>query len=84
MLAISLRCDSQATMSRAYSNIYNGKSRHISLRHEYVRQIINDGIITIVYIRSNDNLADPFTKALTTEMVRSTSVGMGLKPCINQ
>lgn len=84
MPAILLRCDSQATMSRAYSNIYNGKSRHISLRHEYVRQIINDGIITIVYIRSSNNLADPFTKALTREMVRSTSVGMGLKPCINQ
>ena len=80
MPAISLRCDSQATMSRAYSNVYNGKSRHISLRHEYVRQLINDGIITIVYVRSSDNLADPLTKAMTREMVRSTSVGMGLKP----
>ena len=80
MPAISLRCDSQAIMSRAYSNVYNGKSRHISLRHEYVRQLINDGIITIVYVRSSDNLADPLTKAMTREMVRSTSVGMGLKP----
>ena len=33
--SISLHCDSQATMSRALSKIYNGKSRHISLRHEY-------------------------------------------------
>jgi hypothetical protein len=37
MSAISIYCDSQATMSNAYSKIYNGKSRHISLRHEYVR-----------------------------------------------
>ena len=34
MPAISLHCDSQATMSKAFSKTYNGKSRHISLRHE--------------------------------------------------
>ena len=34
---VSLRCDSQTTLSRAYSQIYNGKSRHIGLRHSYVR-----------------------------------------------
>ena len=37
MSAISLHCDSEATMSRTFSKIYNGKSRHIALRHEYVR-----------------------------------------------
>jgi hypothetical protein len=79
MPAISLHCDSEATMSRAYSKVYNGKSRHISLRHEYVRQLILDGIITIVYVRSSSNLADPFTKGLSRELVRVTSIGMGLK-----
>jgi hypothetical protein len=80
MPAISLHCDSEATMSRAYSKVYNGKSRHISLRHEYVRQLILDGIITIVYVRSSSNLADSFTKGLSRELVRVTSIGMGLKP----
>ena len=37
MPPISIHCDSQATLARAYSSTYNGKSRHISLRHEYVR-----------------------------------------------
>ena len=80
MPAISLHCDSQATMSKALNKIYNGKSRHISLRHEFVRQLISEGIITIVYVRSCKNLADPFTKALSRDLIRSTSAGMGLKP----
>ncbi len=80
MPAISLRCDSEATLSRAYSKVYNGKSRHISLRHEYVKQLIIDGIITIVYVRSSKNLADPFSKGLSRDLVKSTSSGMGLKP----
>ena len=67
-------------MSRALSKIYNGKSRHISLQHEYVRQLITDGVITITYVRSYKNLADPFTKALERDLVRSTGVEMGLQP----
>ena len=82
MPPISLRCDSEATMSRAYSKVYNGKSRHISLRHEFVRQLIIDGIITISYVRSSNNLADPLTKGLSRDVVRGTTTRMGLKPFI--
>ena len=64
MPAISLHCDSEATISRAFNKIYNGKSRHISLRHVYIRQLISGGLITIVYVRSCNNLADPLIKAL--------------------
>ena len=76
---VSIHCDSQATLTRAYNEVYNGKSRHISLRHEYVRKLIKDGIISLTYVRSSYNLADPFTKPLTRELVKTTSRGMGLK-----
>jgi len=77
--AIPLHCDSEATMSRAYSEVYNGKSRHISMRHDYVRELILKGVITIIYVKSGDNLADPLTKPLKREVVRNTTKGMGLK-----
>ena len=64
---VSIHCDSQATLARAYSEVYNGKSRHISLRHEYVRKLIKDGIISLMFVRSSYNLADLFTKPLTNE-----------------
>ena len=80
MSSISLYCDSEATLSRAYNKVYNGKSRHISLRHEYVKQLITDGVISIVYVRSNKNLVDPLTKGLARDLVKDTSSGMGLKP----
>jgi hypothetical protein len=82
MPAISLYCDSESTMSKAHSKVYNGKSRHISLRHECVRQLIVDGIITIVFVRLSKNLANPFTKGLSKDLVKSTSSGMGLKPFV--
>lgn len=80
MPAISLYCDSQATMSKAYNNIYNGKSRHIGIRHAYIRELITSGVITIVYVKSKDNLADPLTKALPRDVVCTTTKDMGLRP----
>ena len=47
-----IRCDSASVLARAYSNIYNGKSMHIGSRHNYVRQLIKYGAITMDYVRS--------------------------------
>ena len=69
---ISIHCDSQSTFARAYNSVYNGKSRHISLRHEYVRQLIQGGIISISYVKTSDNLADQFIKPLVRRLVSST------------
>ena len=55
-------------------------TRHISLRHAYVRELISDGIITIIYVRSCNNLADPFTKGLPRDMIFGTTREMGLRP----
>jgi hypothetical protein len=45
-----------------------------------VRFYLSSGIVNVDYIKSCDNLADPFTKALARERVWNTSRGMGLKP----
>ena len=83
MPPVSIHCDSQATLARAYGHIYNGKSRHIGVRHSYVRQLISDRVIMVDFVRSGQNLADPLTKGLTRDLVKKTSRGMGLKPVIS-
>ena len=76
---ICIHCDSQSAIGRAQSHIYNGKSRHIRRRHNTVRQLLSNGIMTIEYIRSIENITDPSTKGLTREKVSKSSRGMGLK-----
>lgn len=64
--------------------MYNGISRHIRRRHNIVRQLLSNGIINIDYVKSKDNLADPFTKGLSREQVYKSSRGMRLKPKSNE
>lgn len=61
ILPITIHCDNTATLAKAYSEIYNGKSRHVGLRHSYVQGLIKDGVITFDYVRTKFNLVDCFT-----------------------
>ncbi|CAL2253197.1 unnamed protein product [Prunus armeniaca] len=78
--AICIHCDSMAAQARAKSGVYNGKSRHIRRRHNTIRQLLSNGIISIDYVKSKENIADPLTKGLPREQIKFTSRGMGLKP----
>jgi len=79
-IPISLHCDSQAVIGIAMNNVYNGKRRHIRVRHSSVREFLKNGVISLEFVRSERNLADPVTKGLTRKLVLESSREMGLKP----
>ena len=79
---VSIHCDSQAAICVAKNSVYNGKKRHIRVRHESVRQFIVNGVVSLDFVRSEKNLADPFTKGLSHRMVVESSTGMGLRPLL--
>ncbi|GKD75776.1 hypothetical protein Tco_1334058 [Tanacetum coccineum] len=74
-----MHCDSVATLAKAYSQIYNGKSRHLGVRHNMVRELITNGVIFVDFVRSQQNLADHLTKGLARDLVYKSAIGMGLK-----
>ncbi|CAM8986844.1 unnamed protein product [Rhodiola kirilowii] len=77
--SISIHCDSKATLAKAYSQMYNGKSRHLGVRHSAVRELITHGVISIDYVRTHQNLADHLMKGLARDLVHKSCIGMGLK-----
>ncbi|KAJ9552550.1 LOW QUALITY PROTEIN: hypothetical protein OSB04_016595 [Centaurea solstitialis] len=77
---VSIHCDSMAALTRAKNQIYNDKSRHIRRRHKTIRDLLKNGIISINYVKSKENMVDPLTKGLNEKQVSYTSRGMGLKP----
>nr|GEV75467.1 zinc finger, CCHC-type [Tanacetum cinerariifolium] len=75
---ISIRCDSAATLAKAYSQTYNVKSRHLRVRHSMIRELIMNGMISIEFVRSQQNLANHLTKGLARDLVINSAEGMGL------
>ena len=70
-------CDCQAVITRVKSKVYNGKSQHIQLR---LRQLIDNDVISLNFVRSKRNLANPLTKPLARRLVSNTSRGIELIP----
>lgn len=62
-------CDNQATIYKAHNMTYNGKSKHICLKHNFVKQLIRDGVMAQNYVQSNENLVDSFTKGFAREIL---------------
>ena len=59
---VAIHMDCTTTLGRAYSQVYNGKSRHIALRHCLVQDLIIHGVIALDYLNAKFNLADFFHK----------------------
>ncbi|GKF10281.1 hypothetical protein Tco_0048207 [Tanacetum coccineum] len=78
---ISIRCDIAATLAKAYSQMYNRKSRHLGVRHSMIRELITNGVISIESVRSQQNLADHLMKGLARDLVLKSAEGMGLNTC---
>ncbi|GJU77311.1 zinc finger, CCHC-type containing protein [Tanacetum coccineum] len=76
---ISIRWDSAATLAKAYSQMYNGKSRHLGVRHSMICELITNEVISIEFVRSQQNLVDHLTKGLARDLVIKSAEEMGLK-----
>ena len=78
--SVCIHCDCQAGIAHAKNKIYNEKSRHIRLRHNIVRQLIGNDVMSLDFVRSKRNLADPLTKPLVRRLVSEIFRGIGLIP----
>ena len=70
-IPITVYCDNQGAIFISKNAISNKKSKHIDIRYHYVRELIQEKkLLDIVYIPTDDNLADQLTKSVTAEVLR--------------
>ncbi|GJX44708.1 zinc finger, CCHC-type containing protein [Tanacetum coccineum] len=81
---ISIRCDSASILAKAYSQMYNGKSIHLGVRHSMIHELITNGVVSIEFVRSQQNLADHLTKGLASDLVIKSAEGIGTKAHVLQ
>ena len=60
----SLGMDNQAGRDLAYNPQHHPRTKHISRRHFFIREKVEDHTLVVPFVRTTDNLADFFTKPL--------------------
>lgn len=65
--SIELYNDSQSAQKLARNLICHSRTKHIDIRHHFIRQLINDDIVNLLYISTDCMLADVLTKGLSKD-----------------
>ena len=59
-------CDSHSAIHLAKNQVYHARTKHIDVRYHFVREIIEEGVVLVQKIKTDDNPADMLTKVVTT------------------
>ena len=60
-------CDNNGARKLAENPVFHNRSKHIDLRHHYVREVLENGDVKIVYTPTAEMAADVLTKGLTKQ-----------------
>jgi hypothetical protein len=64
MNQVSLLCDDESVIKIAYNLCEHYRIKHIDIWHHFLRDHVIKGDIVISHVRTNEQLADIFTKPL--------------------
>lgn len=63
-IPVFLLTDSQSAKKLAENPMVTHRSKHIDIRHHFIRNSLNEGLFKLHFVQGTENLADIFTKAL--------------------
>ncbi|GKV48172.1 hypothetical protein SLEP1_g54998 [Rubroshorea leprosula] len=63
-------CDNSSTIKLSKNLVLHGRCKHMDVRFHFLRDLTNEGVIDLVYYRTEDQIADIFTKPLKLSAFR--------------
>ncbi|XP_073300640.1 secreted RxLR effector protein 161-like [Primulina huaijiensis] len=66
-------CDNMSVVAMTKNPVFHARSKHIELRHHFVRELISKEHIQMEFINTDDQVADFLTKAVTVEKFKISS-----------
>lgn len=59
-----LLCDSQSAIHLSKNSTFHSKSKHIDVRYHWIREVLDDKLLELDKVHTDDNGTDMMTKAL--------------------
>ncbi|XP_070020511.1 secreted RxLR effector protein 161-like [Nicotiana sylvestris] len=74
-------CDNTSALNMAKNPVQHKRTKHIDVRHHFLRDNVEKGLIYMKFCSTEDQIVDIFTKALSREYFERNRVKLGmLKP----
>ncbi|GKC80538.1 retrovirus-related pol polyprotein from transposon TNT 1-94 [Tanacetum coccineum] len=73
---VPIMCDNKGAIDLSKNPVQHSRTKHIQIRHHFLRDNVQKGNISIEKVASDDNIADIFTKPLKREVYLRLGLGM--------
>ncbi|GJT11521.1 hypothetical protein Tco_0858563 [Tanacetum coccineum] len=79
---IPIMCDNKGAIDLSKNPVQHSRTKHVEIRHYFLRDNVQKGNISIEKVASKDNTADIFTKPLNHEMFNYLRLRLGIMELI--
>lgn len=76
---VTIHCDSQACIAFLKDPKYHGRTKHIAIKNNFVRDIVANKEVVVKYISTHRMVADPFTKPIPRYVYLTHIRALGLR-----
>ena len=74
-----INVDNSGSISLAHNPKYHDRTKHIDVRHHFIREAIENGHVVLQYVRTTDNSADILTKPLPRPRHEQHMASLGVR-----
>ena len=78
--ALEIKCDNTSAISVSKNLVHHSRTKHIDVRHHFLRDHVEKGNIKLTHVRTEDQIADIFTKPLGSIPFLNLRLMLGLLP----
>jgi hypothetical protein len=76
---MNLYCDNKAAIEISQNSIQHDRTKHIEIDRHFIKQNLEEKVICFPFVRSEDQLADMLTKAVSNKNFHSSLDKLGIK-----
>ena len=77
--AIKLFCDNKSAISLSKNRMFHGKSKRIKVKYHFIGELVKDKEVEVNYCKSQDQVADLFTKPLKKDLFIKMKTLLGVR-----
>ncbi|GJV74704.1 retrovirus-related pol polyprotein from transposon TNT 1-94 [Tanacetum coccineum] len=76
---IPMYCDSKAAIAISCNPVQHSRTKHIDVRYHFIKEQVEKGIVELFFVRTEYQLADLFTKALSKDRFKYLVRRLGMR-----